>query len=1275
MIKKKTIVLFFILILFIERVFSINLAILSLDDASLDELNMMCDIRGIEDRSSKSSMINALKDQFFLEYGDDNNTIEISNIEELQNALDFSITNCEKLSILNQNNSIVILENNVELFFSEDDIENTINAQKVIIDIERKQIVALVDVFYSNNDENNTSFSQTISGDLIKYDWSLNKLQIINGSISIERENSDADSVTFYSKSSEINIDSINNTLQLTGGFLTTNLNNSYFSISAQKIALLKYGDMYFEGAKISIGRVNILYLPFFFSPGATMSFNPSIGYESTRGSFINTTYEVFGKYPSFEKQETNSFNTLLKSSDTEKYVDGAIYKEDETKDEIQSWAEDTDSYLTLMLDAYEKTPYSINNTSNGSVVASFVSELNLINEKLKINTIAITSIASDGVNQIDDSNDYPIFRYNVEHLIEYNYKYGNLKAYIPILSDPAVKKAYANRLSTFNIDALWNKNQTFPTKYLSDISNYTLYAQGDFKYDFKYINPFVSEIDVSKINSSINYGWNKVDGIYKYEIETVTIADINAKIKGVIVDSKSEKDDKTNSEDSKENTSEKNEDLSIIDKLYSSNIKKDSSSIDNSFIKIDYEVDNQFKDSFDSETNNDIYNQSNIDFNMNAALEPNYISLNSNLNIKNIYDEDEKDAEIDNTINISTTNIVSFEKINLNYYLNSTLYNYKYEKDDTSETTTVSNFELNDDFISKHELELIDTYNLYDLKISPSLNLVLPPLDWQLKPSIKFQINNISNKSVFSFDIGSNNFNLIKVQNYFSLNYDNLNLQLDFDYDIEEYTNNSNILDPLEVNTSITFGNKKAGYIFSHTNTFYGLYDDLYNNYFSKFNFSFKNDFLTSKLNFYTDNNELKLDYLKNTITFNDIEKYWWKNRIGLNLDFSSTFNYSYSDIYSTYFSLESTLQYRIAEFLEIEFNIKTSNHGFHTYYINNQFDFTLMFDDLLSSFDIFNGGNKSTQFNLETISLELVHMMEDWDLHCKYEGLVVLSNYNYQWVPSVSLYLQWKALPELKVDQSFTNSGDHLEILREAAPENVKFQAYTAGTLNNLGVLLSEEMGRMDEAEEIYGRALKLQETSLSPDHPQVAQTLNNLGLLYYNTGSPEKALALYTRALEIFEKLGKMEHMGYANTLNNLAGVYVRKRRCKEALELYEKTLAIREKLLGEEHPEVAKTLNNLAELYRQMGEHKKALPLYTRALKITEKSLGSEHMDVGTTLNNLAGLHESMDEYETASEMYERALGIIEKELGIDHPYFKITRNNLLALYEKMERDDR
>lgn len=244
-------------------------------------------------------------------------------------------------------------------------------------------------------------------------------------------------------------------------------------------------------------------------------------------------------------------------------------------------------------------------------------------------------------------------------------------------------------------------------------------------------------------------------------------------------------------------------------------------------------------------------------------------------------------------------------------------------------------------------------------------------------------------------------------------------------------------------------------------------------------------------------------------------------------------------------------------------------------------------------------------------------------------------------------------------------------LDNLHKQEPDNKRCSSYVAGTLNNFGVLLSE-MDLTEEAEESYVKALKLrEEIPDGPENPEVARILNNLGLLYHQTGQHEKAQVLLNRALDIFEKLGRTDHPAYASTLNNLAGVYVHKIRLKEAEILYERALTLREKSLGPEHPEVAKTLNNLAELYRSMGENKKAKPLYERALSINEKVLGHDHMDVGTTLNNLAGLHESLGEYATAIELYERALEIIEKELGIDHPYFKITRNNLLALYEKIE----
>ena len=42
-----------------------------------------------------------------------------------------------------------------------------------------------------------------------------------------------------------------------------------------------------------------------------------------------------------------------------------------------------------------------------------------------------------------------------------------------------------------------------------------------------------------------------------------------------------------------------------------------------------------------------------------------------------------------------------------------------------------------------------------------------------------------------------------------------------------------------------------------------------------------------------------------------------------------------------------------------------------------------------------------------------------------------------------------------------------------------------------------------------------LQIQEKALGPDHPDVATSLNNLALLYYNQGQYAKAEPLYQRA----------------------------------------------------------------------------------------------------------------------------------------------------------------
>ncbi len=79
--------------------------------------------------------------------------------------------------------------------------------------------------------------------------------------------------------------------------------------------------------------------------------------------------------------------------------------------------------------------------------------------------------------------------------------------------------------------------------------------------------------------------------------------------------------------------------------------------------------------------------------------------------------------------------------------------------------------------------------------------------------------------------------------------------------------------------------------------------------------------------------------------------------------------------------------------------------------------------------------------------------------------------------------------------------------------------------------------DQGNNTEAEPLYRRALEIREKQLGPNHPDVAQSLNNLAELLRAQGNYAEAEPLYRRALEIFEKsLGK-DHPNAKTVRNNL------------------------------------------------------------------------------------------------------------------------------------------
>jgi CHAT domain-containing protein len=139
---------------------------------------------------------------------------------------------------------------------------------------------------------------------------------------------------------------------------------------------------------------------------------------------------------------------------------------------------------------------------------------------------------------------------------------------------------------------------------------------------------------------------------------------------------------------------------------------------------------------------------------------------------------------------------------------------------------------------------------------------------------------------------------------------------------------------------------------------------------------------------------------------------------------------------------------------------------------------------------------------------------------------------------------------------------------------------------------------------------RALDLKEKTLGPNHPDVAQSLNNLAELYRRQGAYAKAEPFYARALDIRRKSLGPNHPDVATGLNNLAGLYWAQGAYTKAEPLYARSLDILEKAFGPGHPDVAQSLNNLAVLYQAQGAYSKAELLLARAANIQERQLRNE-----------------------------------------------------------------
>ncbi|GEM_PF-3568237 len=226
----------------------------------------------------------------------------------------------------------------------------------------------------------------------------------------------------------------------------------------------------------------------------------------------------------------------------------------------------------------------------------------------------------------------------------------------------------------------------------------------------------------------------------------------------------------------------------------------------------------------------------------------------------------------------------------------------------------------------------------------------------------------------------------------------------------------------------------------------------------------------------------------------------------------------------------------------------------------------------------------------------------------------------------------------------------------------------------LNGIGEMLTKK-GAYQEAEQQLNHASEIGRRYLGEEHPEVAQTYANLGIVYYLRGEYDRALDVFHRALNIRLNVMGKNHPLVAKMYNNLAIIYgYIKGDYDKALEFFNQSLAIQLEQVGQTHADVAALYNNMGNIYHVKKDFQRALSLAHKSLTIKRELLGENHIDVATSYNNIGLVYEDMTEYDEAIAHYRKALAIERDILGQDHPNIALYYHNIGCVYHK-KGDDR
>ncbi|HEX4962130.1 MAG TPA: serine/threonine-protein kinase [Thermoanaerobaculia bacterium] len=213
---------------------------------------------------------------------------------------------------------------------------------------------------------------------------------------------------------------------------------------------------------------------------------------------------------------------------------------------------------------------------------------------------------------------------------------------------------------------------------------------------------------------------------------------------------------------------------------------------------------------------------------------------------------------------------------------------------------------------------------------------------------------------------------------------------------------------------------------------------------------------------------------------------------------------------------------------------------------------------------------------------------------------------------------------------------------------------------------------LGRYDQAQPLFEKALALRRKTFGPKSLPVAESLEHLALLMQERSDLPVAEAYLRQALALKRRLLGPRDLAVARTLNELGEVVADQVHYAEAETLHRQALDIAHQVEGPVGITVADSTLGLAKRKKERGDLAAAEQLFRQGLEIERRALGSQDPRLYRDQTTLAEILMDEGEYQKAETLLRQSLAVQQRLLGREHPDAASTLNDLGMAVQKMGR---